>query len=203
MKKTISILFIVIVSILFIKCSNSQSTGASNKYLKELPGIAVSYKIKLDKLKEERENARSVDESMDRSQEYKLQNKKADNAIQEELKKISLPVNIPFEGEINTSEYKLKNISITGAQFNQLEFTCSVIPKVTKQYLFGYVQLTDVSGKPLESSKDWAVLAVSNFRNVKEGEEIEMKGYYRGLEKLENFEKVVFKSRDEYKKNKY
>ena len=203
MKSVLNVLIICIIALTVVNCGDSSSTGASNKYLGELPGVAEAYETQIEELEKKSKTATSMDEAFELEQKQKLAKEEAKEKIKEVTQKISFPIHVPYEGELSPAEYEVKSVEITNASFNSLGIKAVIVPKVTREHLFAYLHLVDKDGKPLASAKDWAVLAVSNFRNVKEGEEIEMRGSYnKGIENLENFEKIVFKTRDEYQANK-
>lgn len=200
MKNLKYLVVLIIGTFLFTDCGDSVSTGASNKYIGSLPGIAEAHKNKIDKLESDAKNATKMDEAFEINQKIKLAKEEVEKLVKEETAKLPLPIAVPYEGEIKIDKYEVNDFKITNCLYNTIEFTATITPKVTREYLFAYVHLVDAKGNILESPKDWAVFAVSNFRDVKEGEQIEMKGYFRGLEKLENFEKAVFKTKEEYDK---
>jgi hypothetical protein len=202
MKKLLAVFVAVIFTIALVQCGGNGSTGAENKYLGKLPGIAASYVAEYDELKADKKKVSDLNDALELKQKEDKLDEESVKAIEDEIKNLKLPVSIPFEGEVNTAEYELKEVKITGAKYNQVEFTATILPKKTGEYLFGYVRLTDAAGKLIAPPKDWCVFAVNNMYNKNDGQQIEMKGYFRGLEKLGNLEKLVFKTREEYEKTK-
>ena len=187
---------------LLTNCGESVSSKATNKYLGEAPGFAQSYKEKIAGIEKDAEEANSLSQLEDYNKKRKELNKEAEEKFDDIIKSLNLPKKIPFEVQQKDEKYEVNNLEITDIMYNQIELTADIKSKVTRSHIFGYLQAVDEQGNPLESSKDWVVLDVIQWRNVKEGEPAVMKGYFRGVEKLENLEKFVFKTREEYEKNK-
>jgi len=194
--------FIILFAMISINCGDSTTTGASNKYLGKLPGIAQAHEQKIEELKSDGKKAATVDEAFAIQQKVKLAKEEVEKIFAEEVKNISFPISIPFEGATKTDLFEVKDFKITGASFNTITFSVKVIPAVDEKTLFAYVHLADAQGKVLPNVKKWCVLAASNFHNVKKGQEIEMKGAYKGLENLETFEKAVFALEEEFNGNR-
>jgi len=202
MKNVIKSLFVLMLVFLLTNCGESVSSKATNKYLGEAPGFAQSYKEKIAGIEKDAEEANSLSQLEDYNKKRKELNKEAEEKFDDIIKSLNLPKKIPFEVQQKDEKYEVNNLEITDIMYNQIELTADIKSKVTRSHIFGYLQAVDEQGNPLESSKDWVVLDVIQWRNVKEGEPAVMKGYFRGVEKLENLEKFVFKTREEYEKNK-
>lgn len=202
MKLVLRITALVSIAFFMVFCGDGGSTGATNKYIGEAPGIAQSYTVKIDELETEQDEATDFETLAKLDKEIKQADKEAEAKVEELEATLSLPIKVPFTGEVDNEEYKLDDLKITGVRYNDIELTAEITPKVTRSHIFGYIQALDSDGNPLLSEKDWAVLAVSNWRQVKEGEPAIMKGYFRGLEKLETLEKFSFHPRSEYEKYK-
>ena len=202
MKNEIKSLFVLMFVFLLTNCGESESSKVTNQYLGEAPGFAQDYTEKITDIEKDAKGANSLSELEDHDKKRKELNKEAEEKFDDIIKSLNLPKKIPFEVQQKDEKYEVNNLEITNLLYNQVELTADITSKVTRTHIFGYLQAVDEQGNPLESSKDWVVLDVNQWRNVKEGEPAFMKGYFRGVEKLENLEKFVFKTRKEYEKNK-
>ena len=200
MKNLIKSVLFLALTFLISNCGESGYTDVTNKYLGKAPGFAKSYKEKIANIEREGKDAKSFAELEDYSKQRKKLKKEANENLDQVAKSLKFPINVPFEVKQEDEKYKVNNLKITNLMYNQIELTAEITAKTTRSHMFGFLQALDAQGNPLKSSKDWVVLDVSQWRNVKEGEPAIMKGYYRGIEKLGNLEKFVFKTKEEYAK---
>lgn len=202
MKLVLRITALVSIAFFMVYCGDGGSTGATNKYIGEAPGIAQSYTVTIDELETEQEETTNFEALAKLEKEIDQADDEAEARIEEIESSLNLPIEVPFEGAVDNEEYVVDKLKITGIRYNDIELTAEITPNVTRSHIFGYLQALDADGNPLLSNKDWVVLAVSNWRELKEGEPAVMKGYFRGLEKLENLEKFSFHPRSTYEKYK-
>ncbi len=200
MKLIIKSFFVIVLALLINNCGESKTSGATNKYLGEAPGFAQTYKEKISNIEKEAKEAKSMADLAEYDEKRKELKKESKEKLDQIAKSLNLPKDVPFEGILEDEKHKINNLQITNVMYNQIELSAEITSKVTRSHIFGYLQAIDANGNPLESNEDWVVLDVSQWRNVKEGESAIMKGYYRGIEKLENLEKFVFKTREDYEK---
>lgn len=202
MKRLLTTTIIFSLAFFMIQCGDGGSTGATNKYIGEAPGIAQSSVVKIAELESEGKNVTDFNDLAEISKELETAKKETESKIDELAKTLQFPIEVPFEGDFDNEEYTINKLTITDVRYNEIEIQADLTSKVTRDHIFGYLQALDADGNPLLSNKDWAVLAVNNWRDLKEGETAIMKGYFRGLEKLENLEKFIFHPRSEYEKYK-
>lgn len=202
MKLVLRITALVSIAFFMVYCGDGGSTGATNKYIGEAPGIAQSYTVTIDELETEQEETTNFEALAKLEKEIDQADDEAEARIEKIESSLNLPIEVPFEGAVDNEEYVVDKLKITGIRYNDIELTAEITPNVTRSHIFGYLQALDADGNPLLSNKDWVVLAVSNWRELKEGEPAVMKGYFRGLEKLENLEKFSFHPRSTYEKYK-
>ncbi len=200
MKNLIKSVLFLALTFLISNCGESGSSDITNKYLGKAPGFAKNYKEKIAVVEREGKDAKSLAELEDYDKQRKLLKKEAAENLEQLAKSLKFPITIPFEVKQEDEKYKVNNLKITNLMYNQIELTAEITAKATRSHLFGFLQALDAQGNPLQSNKDWVVLDVIQWRNVKEGQPAIMKGYFRGIEKLGNLEKFVFKSREEYAK---
>ncbi len=202
MKLVLRITALITFTFFMVCCGDGGSTGATNQYLGEAPGVAQSYTVTIDELETEQDEATDFQTLAELEKEIDQADEEAEARVEEIEASLNLPIEVPFEGNVDNEEYKIDKLMITGVRYNDIELTAEITSKVTRSHIFGYIQALDADGNPLLSNKDWAVLGVSNWRELKEGESAVMKGYFRGLEKLEDLEKFSFHPRSEYEKYK-
>ena len=204
------------ICMLFFACgggntgSGSSGEAATNEKLGKLPGIAKQYKDDIAKKKQELEECTDQEEAFKLHKEGKLLEKEADKVIEEYVKNNPI-TNLPFE---QNAEYKftINEVRVEGASDSRINFKAKVTinedirlhfgnpPGFAKNF-FAYMQAVDKNGKPLTRKK--GVMMNSGRSPFKTGMEVEMYGSLDGPADLVDFDKLVFISEEEYKKNKY
>jgi hypothetical protein len=200
--KTFLLSLTLLIFVLILSGCGDSVPIKKNKYLGDLPSLAKSYKLEEEKLTNDAKSATTMDEAFSAENKKKLAKENITKTFKAEAAIMNLPIEIPFEGETETNQYVLKNLRITDITYNNVIFSATVVPSVTREYIFAYLQMLDENGNVLESGKDFGVLTVYNFRDVKAGEEVEMAGTFMGVHKLENFDKAVFRTKEYYEQNK-
>lgn len=202
MKLVLRVFAITSIAFFMVYCGDGGSTGATNKYIDEAPGVSQSYTVKISELEQEQEESTDFGTVAELEKEIEQAEEEAKTRIKEIEATLTFPIEIPFEESFENEKYTINKLKITGIRYNDLLFEAEIIPKVTRSNMFGYVLARDADGNPLLSNEDWTVMMVYNWRDTKEGEPAVMKGYFKGLEKLEDLEKFTFHPRSEYEKYK-
>jgi len=103
---------IIGICVLFLLacCGDGSSSGADNKYLGKLPGIAKQYSEEIDGLKKDLKESADMEEAFSLDKEIDLLEEESDKAIEEYLASNPI-INIPFEQQ-GDYKFTIKDVSI-------------------------------------------------------------------------------------------
>ncbi|MCF8260041.1 MAG: hypothetical protein K9J12_04650 [Melioribacteraceae bacterium] len=201
MRRRFQLLVNLVFLFTILSCGNESSELAESKLLGAIPRIADEYTRKTATLEKEKQNATDIDELVEFSNELELMENEAKSKIEQAKGSLNLPIEVPFEVKSDIEDYSVVGLQIFDVRFNDVEIHAKIKSNVTREHIFGYLQAADGNGKVLPVEKNWIVLAAGNWRDLKVGEEAVIKGYYRGIQKLAEAEKFIFKSREEWEKD--
>ncbi len=186
-------------------CGGGTST---NEHLGKLPGIAKKYTEKIDKMEKELKECTDMQKAFKLDKEIKLLDEEADKAIEEYL--ASNPLNaFPFEQKADYP-FTINEVSINTKNSSSIS-RIHLIAKVTinqdiknkyggfERTIFAYITAVDKEGNILKNKPD---VFSSGFtkQEFTKGKEIELTGSIDEIDKLVNFDKFIFVSKEEYNK---
>lgn len=207
MKKFNSI-FILFLGMGFI-LSSCGGGLVSNTYLGELPSISKKYQDQKDELKEKAKKATDMNDAFKYDKEYKLAKEEGNKAIEEYLATATFETPILFD---QNPDYKFEviDLKVDGASLTRVNVISNI--KITEdiknkyggfeKYIFAYIKAVDkdgnMIGKPNVMSSP---LSGSKEPFVAESEVV-LKGSVGNLREFENFDKIIFITKDEYNATK-
>ena len=205
---TFAILFVSVMY--FIGCGSEGSKAEGGGVLGKLPSIAKKAINELEGLQDDMMKAyKKMDEkAYNKAEEKAKEVKKKTDAEMKSIIEANNGIEIPFEQEADKDKFLIKNIKVTGAHFKRsdneayinIEATFEAVVDETGT-LFTYLRFVDKEGREI---KGWAVLMLMASRNkpIKAGETYTLKGAYSCIENLQNADKIIVKSREEWESKK-
>lgn len=189
----------VIASFLFSSCSGGGT--ASNTHLLKLPGIAESYKGKIEKLEEEIEKSTDMEKAMKLDEKRELLEDEAQQAIDNYLKENTIS-EVPFEQKA-TYRFTVNKIWVDQSSISRLNFkaTITINEAIVNNYgtpqknLFAFAVAINQEGKAL--TRKPATFANAKRGPFEVGSTIEIYGSIDGPADLIDFEKLLFVTQDE------
>lgn len=211
MKKTFKsfrlVMTVVIAAFLLSSCGGGGSS--TNEHLSSLPSMSKNYSEKIEALKKEVKESTDIEKAMKLDKRYKELRKEADAAIKEFLEKTPIS-DVPFEQKADY-QFKINKVWVESASFYRINYRAKVTitedirgdygnPPGFKKNFFAYVKAVDKEGKSL--IKKHGVFMNASPKPFKANMEVEMYGSLVGPSDLENFEKLVFITKEEYNNSK-
>ena len=198
----------IIIAFFLSGCGGSSSSGtSSNQYLGKLPGIAKKYKEEIGNKKKELQASTDLEKAFKLSKEAKILAKEAGEKIAEYLAGHPI-LNIPFEQKPD-DRFKIKKVRVERASKSRIHFIANVLitkdilnswgnPPGFSNHFFAYVKAVNKEGNSL--TRRYGVFGSRVRGPFKANMETELYGSLDGPADLVNFDKLVFISKEEYKK---
>ncbi len=209
MKRTINFLSLMLSGLMviyFLSGCGGGGSASTNISLGKLPGIAKKYSDKIDKKKKDLDECTDMEKAFKLDKEIKSLKKESDEAISEYL--LNNPIgDIPFEQKAEypfTIERVFVNTEYeSSSHYLQLKVKIKVNEDILNKYggfektIFAYANPVDSEGTSLSKKSD---VFSSGFgsQEFKKDMDFELMGGIQHLQNLENFDKLIFVSREEY-----
>ena len=199
----------IIVSIIFFLASCGGGTS-TNESLGKLPGMAKKYTEKIDKMKKDLKECTDMQKAFKLDEKIKTFKDESTKAFEEQL--ANNPLNaLPYEQKADypftITEVIVNTEYSSSYSYLHLIAKVKINEDIKNQYggfertIFAYVIAVDKEGNSLSKKPD---VFSSGFgkQEFKKGMDFELKGGIKNLENLENFEKLIFVSKDYKNPNK-
>jgi hypothetical protein len=203
MKK--SILSVITSGLLILFFSSCGDSKKNNSYLGELPSISKKYQDKQDELEEKTKTATDLNDAFKYGQEAKLAKEEGKKAIEEYLETKTFETPLLFDNNPE-NKYEILNLNVEGASMTRVNLIATV--KINEdiknkygrleKYLFGYIKAVDKSGTMLGKPTVLASAMGGQTEPLKAGTEVVLKGSIGNLREFEEFDKIVFLTKEEY-----
>ncbi len=204
MKKNNSILLLFIgIGIILSSCGDGASMK-DNAYLGQLPSISKKYQDKEEKYEEKAKNATDMDDAYKYGKEAELADDEGDKAIKDYLATKTFDTPLLFDGN---SEYKFEilDLNVEGASKKRINLIATVKIKedLKNKYggfektIFAYIKAVDKEGNILGKPTAMASLLGNKDPFMAEAEAI-LKGSIGNLREFEEFDKIIFLTKEEY-----
>ena len=208
MRKLNLLLTTIIGTTLLLSSCGGGGSLSENDYLGKLPSMANKYQTEIDGLKEKAKQATDMDDAFKYQKEYKLKKEEADKAIEEYMATAEFANPIPFEN-LPENKFEIEEITITGASRTRMNMEAKVKIKEdmkneyggNEKYFFGYFKAVDAEGNTLGKVGVFAS-KLSGGGPFTANMETTINGSLDKLSEMDNFNKLIFISRDEYNKLK-
>jgi len=197
---------LAIALILFLSSCGSKQIK-ENKYLGKLPSMAAGFNKNIDALEKQLKESNDLEEAFRFDKEYKKLKEKAKKEIKLYVNSYKFP-NIPF-ADLASNPFTTIELNVNNAGRSRVNLRGKVKIKedLKNKYggfeksFFAYIKAVDANGnligKPTVMASD-----MGNRGPFKAGSEVEIFGSIGPLSQLENFEKIVFITKEEYQQNK-
>jgi len=200
----------VIIFLLIVCCggasNGSQESGqtSTKQKLGKLPSIAKQYKEDIAAKNKQLEETTDREEFSKLYQEVKLLGKEADKIIEDYVKNNPI-TNLPFEQKADY-QFTINNVDVENASDSRINFKAKVIitedirnnfgnPPGFANTFFAYVIAVDKEGNSL--TRKHGVFGPYGRGPFKADMEVEIHGSLDGPADLENFDKLVFISKED------
>lgn len=191
--------------LLFVSCGEKQLKN--NKYLGELPALSSKFEKQLNALEKESKETTDFEKAYKLDKEYKILKKDAIDAIESYTESYTFP-NIPFEN-LESDPFSVMELNVNTASRERVNLKGRVKIKedLKNKYgglqksFFAYIKAVDkdgnLIGKPTVMASD-----MSNREPYTVGTEAAVFGSIGPLSAFENFDKIIFITKEEYQQNK-
>ncbi len=180
--------------------------GGTNDVLGKLPGMAKSYKEKIESMETDLKASTDLKKAQKLAVEIKSLEKESDKTLEEYI--ANNTIDIPFELE-SDPRYEIKVISIESVSDSRIGFIATVLlkedirnnfgnPPGFSNTFFAYMKAVDAEGTSLTRRK--GVMAPYGRGPFKANDEIEVHGSLDGPADMVDFVKLVFISKEDYSK---
>lgn len=198
-------IFGLVIIFLFISCGGT--TQKNNKYFGELPSLSAGFEKQLTQLEKEIKESTDLEEAFKLDKEYKKLKETATNEIEKYTNTFTFP-EIPFR-KLESDPYSVLELYVNSANKTRVNLKGRVEIKedLINQYggfqksFFAYIKAVDekgnLIGKPTVMASD-----MSNRGPFKAGTEVDVFGSIGPLWEFEDFDKIIFITKEEYQKNK-
>lgn len=205
LKKTGLATICLCIIFLLASCGGGTST---NEHLGKLPGISKKYTEEIEKKKLELKECTDLQKAFKLDKEVKLLDEEGDMAIKEYLASNTLNT-FPFEQKADYP-FTINEVSINTKNNSSIS-RIQLIAKVTidqdiknkyggfERTIFAYITAVDKEGNILKDKPD---VFSSGFtkQEFTKGKKVELIGSIDEIDKLVNFDKFIFVSKEEYNK---
>jgi hypothetical protein len=180
--------------------------GGSNAALGKLPGMAKSYKEKIESMEADLKASTDLKKAQKLDQEIKGLEEESDKTLEEYL--ANNTIEIPFIVE-SDDRYEIKEIAVESVSDSRIGFIAKVLLKQDIRNNFGnppgyantfftYMKAVDAEGTSL--TRRMGVMAPYSRGPFKTNDEIEVHGSLDGPADMVDFVKLVFISKEDYSK---
>lgn len=200
------ILFFVIVIYFLTSCQ--KIAKKDNEYFGELPHIFEKHQSKVTKLERESKLTSSVGKSLEINSKLKKLNKKFQRVYKKEYNKIKFPVHLPFEGQINFSNYQIQDVYVSDITVKgRVKIVAKAYANQNNICPFTFARFVDKKNNPVGENA-YIILTLPNYNHghieknsVNQGEQFNLEGFYPTILDLSDMKKVVFISEQAYFNN--
>jgi len=194
---------ILFVAIGFVLSSCGDGGMKDNTYLGKLPSISKKYQDKEEALEEKAKKSTDMEDAYKYSKEAKLVDEEGDKAIEEYLTTNTFEMPIPFDNN-SESKYEILSLNIDNASMTRINLILTIKLKEDikneygnfKKNIFAYIKAIDKSGSML--GKPGVMAFTYRGEKPEAGTEATLKGSVGNLREFEEFDKIVFLSKEEY-----
>ncbi len=191
--------------LLFISCGGTQNKN--NKYFGELPSLSSKFEKQLNQLKKEIKETTDLEEAFKLDKEFKKLKETAKIEIEIYTNSFLFP-EIPFEN-LESDPFSVFELHVNGTNKNRvnLKGRVKIEEDLKNQYggyqksFFAYIKAVDqkgnLIGNPTVMASD-----MSNRGPFKAGAEVDVFGSIGPLCEFEDFDKIIFITKEEYQQNK-
>ncbi len=190
--------------------SKEKSNLSSDGLLGKLPSIVADYKKADSALEAEaKTSAKSMDDLVKFQSKQNKMKEDAKKEFDEEVAKMKLPVTVPFVDSTDGKLMKIQSVQITELKWDYARIMVKAqLLSASEKTMGGQVLPTeafgwmiDKAGAPVKSVTDNWFIAMST-QELKQGDVAELTSTVNSLAKTATLAKMVFRSKDDWKKAK-
>ncbi|MFW6020112.1 MAG: hypothetical protein ACOCPM_05975 [Bacteroidales bacterium] len=201
-------IFGVFLSMLIILSQCDKKKPKRNPYFGKIPRLFAEYKQAKQPIIQKLKTADHFGEKLKLKKEIEKIDRKYQNKLEKEYKKLEFPLRMPYEGQLETQNLVLQDIYINDiTPTGQLIVTAKVKAKKDKICAFMFARFTDQEERPISNSH-YIVLTPPTYNKgeiitdtITQGETFMLKGIYNCNYALAYAEKIIIESEQKYFNN--
>jgi len=205
--KKFNVILLIGVAVVLSSCGGASMTD--NTYLGQLPSISKKYQDLEDEYKEKGKKATDMDDAFKYDKEYKLAKDEGEKAVKEYLATYQFDTPIVFDANPDY-QFEISDLKVDGASYTRVNLVLKATMKEDvknkyggfQKYIFAYIKALDSEGKIIGNPTVMASPMGGKLPKFEKGVEINIKGGIGNLRDFENFDRIVFISKEEYNKIK-
>ncbi|MCF8218524.1 MAG: hypothetical protein K9J21_06045 [Bacteroidales bacterium] len=197
----------VLLTILFLSQCTEKKTKR-NPYLGKMPQLFTEYRKAKAPLIQKIKTTNQFGKELELKEEIEKLDRKYQRKFEREYKKLDFPLQVPYDGQLETQNLTLQNIYIKDiTSKGRLILTAKVKAKKDNICSFMFARFTDNDKNPINTSR-YIILTPPTYNKgeirtdtITKGKTFNLKGFYNCDNTLAYAEKIVIKSEREYLNN--
>ena len=205
--KKFNVILLIGVAVILSSCGGASMTD--NTYLGQLPSISKKYQDLQDEYKEKGKKATDMNDAFKYDKEYKLAKDEGKKAVEEYLNTYKFDTPLMFDANPDYL-FEISDFKVKGASYTRVNLVLNATMKEDiknkyggfEKYIFAYIKALDAEGNLIGKPTVMSTPLGGKHPKFEKGVVVEMSGGIGNLREFENFDRIVFISKEEYKELK-